>query len=89
MALFDSQEDLSVSAQAAVRAVMDIRREVEALYPGRLARVQTVSFGVWIHTGEVALETGLRDLTRLLNQDIEYGGGENPFKGLRWPFRSG
>jgi ABC-type glycerol-3-phosphate transport system substrate-binding protein len=42
-----------------------------------------------IYTGEVALESGLRDLTRLLNQDIEYGGGENPFKGLRWPFRSG
>ena len=38
-------------------------------------------------TGEVALQSGLRELERLLNQDIEYGGGENPFKGIRWPIQ--
>ena len=37
--------------------------------------------------GEVALQGGLRELERLLNQDIDYGGGENPFKGVRWPIQ--
>jgi fructooligosaccharide transport system substrate-binding protein len=35
--------------------------------------------------GEVPLQGGLRELERLLNQDVDYGGGENPFKGIRWP----
>jgi ABC-type glycerol-3-phosphate transport system substrate-binding protein len=35
--------------------------------------------------GEVALSSGLGELERRLNQEIEYGGGENPFKGVRWP----
>jgi ABC-type glycerol-3-phosphate transport system substrate-binding protein len=38
-----------------------------------------------IITGEVAQVSGLRELERLLNQEIDYGGGENPFKGVRWP----
>lgn len=37
--------------------------------------------------GEVALNNGLRELERMLNQDIDYGGGENPFKGIRWPIQ--
>ena len=40
-----------------------------------------------IFSGEVALQGGLRELERLLNQDIDYGGGENPFKGIRWPIQ--
>ena len=36
---------------------------------------------------EVAQASGLRELERLLNQDIDYGGGENPFKGVRWPIQ--
>jgi fructooligosaccharide transport system substrate-binding protein len=38
-------------------------------------------------TGEVPLQGGLADLQRVLNQDIDYGGGENPFKGIRWPIQ--
>jgi multiple sugar transport system substrate-binding protein len=37
--------------------------------------------------GEVALQSGLRELERLLNQDIDYGGGDNPFKGVRLPIQ--
>lgn len=37
--------------------------------------------------GEVAVSGGLKELERLLNQDIEFGGGENPFKGIRWPLQ--
>jgi ABC-type glycerol-3-phosphate transport system substrate-binding protein len=37
--------------------------------------------------GEVPLQGGLRELERLLNQDIDYGGGENPFTGIRWPIQ--
>ncbi|MGH2350679.1 MAG: extracellular solute-binding protein, partial [Chloroflexota bacterium] len=37
--------------------------------------------------GEVPLQGGLADLQRVLNQDIDYGGGENPFKGIRWPIQ--
>jgi multiple sugar transport system substrate-binding protein len=40
-----------------------------------------------IFSGEVALQSGLREMERLLNQDIDYGGGENPFKGIRWPIQ--
>ncbi|HVG98477.1 MAG TPA: extracellular solute-binding protein [Chloroflexota bacterium] len=35
--------------------------------------------------GEVPLQGGLADLQRVLNQDVNYGGGENPFKGLKLP----
>ena len=35
--------------------------------------------------GEVPLQGGLADLQRVLNQDVDYGGGENPFKGLKLP----
>ncbi|MDQ3699406.1 MAG: extracellular solute-binding protein [Chloroflexota bacterium] len=38
-------------------------------------------------TGEVPMQGGLTELQRLLNQDIDYGGGENPFKGIRWPLQ--
>jgi ABC-type glycerol-3-phosphate transport system substrate-binding protein len=38
-------------------------------------------------TGEVPLQGGLTDLQRVLNQDIDFGGGENPFKGIRWPIQ--
>ena len=37
--------------------------------------------------GEVPLQGGLADLQRVLNQDVDYGGGDNPFKGLRWPIQ--
>jgi ABC-type glycerol-3-phosphate transport system substrate-binding protein len=37
--------------------------------------------------GEVPLQSGLRELERLLNQDVDYGGGENPFKGLKLPIQ--
>lgn len=37
--------------------------------------------------GEVAVAGGLKNLEGLLNQQIEYGGGENPFKGVRWPMQ--
>jgi ABC-type glycerol-3-phosphate transport system substrate-binding protein len=42
-----------------------------------------------IITGEVAQASGLRELERLLNQEVDYGGGENPFKGMRWPLQPG
>jgi len=35
--------------------------------------------------GEVPLQGGLQDLQRVLNQDVDYGTGENPFKGMRMP----
>lgn len=38
-----------------------------------------------IFSGELAVPSGLKEMERLLNQQIEYGGGENPFKGIRWP----
>ena len=37
--------------------------------------------------GEVAVSSGLKEMERLLNQQIEYGGGDNPFKGVRWPIQ--
>jgi ABC-type glycerol-3-phosphate transport system substrate-binding protein len=37
--------------------------------------------------GEVPLQGGLADLQRVLNQDVDYGGGENPFKGLKLPLQ--
>jgi ABC-type glycerol-3-phosphate transport system substrate-binding protein len=37
--------------------------------------------------GEVPLQGGLADLQGVLNKGIEYGGGENPFKGVRWPIQ--
>jgi ABC-type glycerol-3-phosphate transport system substrate-binding protein len=37
--------------------------------------------------GEVPLQGGLTELQRVLNQDIDYGGGENPFKGQRLPLQ--
>lgn len=37
--------------------------------------------------GEVPLQGGLAELQRVLNQDIDFGGGDNPFKGLRWPIQ--
>lgn len=37
--------------------------------------------------GEVALTSGLKNLEGPLNQQIEYGGGENPFKDVRWPIQ--
>jgi ABC-type glycerol-3-phosphate transport system substrate-binding protein len=40
-----------------------------------------------IITGEVPAQGGLAELQRVLNQDIDYGGGENPFKGIRWPIQ--
>ena len=40
-----------------------------------------------IFSGEVPMQGGLREMDRLLNQDIDYGGGENPFKGVRWPIQ--
>jgi ABC-type glycerol-3-phosphate transport system substrate-binding protein len=40
-----------------------------------------------IFSGEVPMQAGLREMDRLLNQDIDYGGGENPFKGVRWPIQ--
>ncbi|MBI3969686.1 MAG: extracellular solute-binding protein [Chloroflexi bacterium] len=37
--------------------------------------------------GEQPLQGSLKELERRLNQDIDYGGGENPFKGIRWPIQ--
>lgn len=41
-----------------------------------------------IYKGAVPLASGLQDLSARLNLDIAYGGGDNPFAGLRWPFQS-
>lgn len=41
-----------------------------------------------IYNGKVPLASGLQDLSARLNLDIAYGGGDNPFAGLRWPFQS-
>ena len=41
-----------------------------------------------IFSGEVALQSGLREMERILNAQIDYGGGENPFKGIRWPLNA-
>jgi len=41
-----------------------------------------------IYNGKVPVSSGLQDLSQRLNQDIAYGGGDNPFAGLRWPFHS-
>jgi ABC-type glycerol-3-phosphate transport system substrate-binding protein len=38
-----------------------------------------------IFSGELALTNGLREATTRMNQDIDFGGGENPFKGLKLP----
>lgn len=38
-----------------------------------------------IFRGEVDLTNGLKGLSARMNQDIEYGGGESPFKGLKLP----
>ena len=35
--------------------------------------------------GGVPMQGGLREVEQRLNQDIDYGGGDNPFKGIRWP----
>jgi multiple sugar transport system substrate-binding protein len=40
-----------------------------------------------IFNGELALTNGLKDLTERLNQDVDYGGGEPPFKGLKLPIQ--
>ena len=40
-----------------------------------------------LYRGEAPLRPGLTELNRLLNQEVDYGGGENPFKGTRWPFQ--
>ncbi len=40
-----------------------------------------------IYKGEVALTSGLQELNRLLQSQVDYGGGENPFKGLRLPIQ--
>jgi len=37
--------------------------------------------------GEVPLQGGLADLQSVLNKAVDYGGGENPFKGIRWPIQ--
>jgi hypothetical protein len=42
---------------------------------------------VKIYRGEVALRSGLTELNRLLNQEVDYGGGDNPFRGTRWPIQ--
>ena len=41
-----------------------------------------------IFRGEVGLQNGLREMERVLNAQIDYGGGENPFKGIRWPLNA-
>jgi ABC-type glycerol-3-phosphate transport system substrate-binding protein len=41
-----------------------------------------------IYSGKVPLGSGLQDLSARLNQDIAYGGGDNPFAGMRWPFQN-
>jgi ABC-type glycerol-3-phosphate transport system substrate-binding protein len=38
-----------------------------------------------IYSGELGLANGLKDASARMNQDIDYGGGENPFKGLKLP----
>jgi ABC-type glycerol-3-phosphate transport system substrate-binding protein len=40
-----------------------------------------------VFSGEVGMQGGLRDMERVLNAQIDYGGGENPFKGVRWPIQ--
>ena len=40
-----------------------------------------------LYRGEAPLRPGLTELNRLLNQEVDYGGGENPFKGTRWPLQ--
>ncbi len=40
-----------------------------------------------IYDGTVPLTQGLKDLSVRLQQDVEYGGGEPPFKGLKLPIR--
>jgi len=41
-----------------------------------------------IYNGKVPIASGLQDLSARLNLDIAYGGGDNPFAGLHWPFQS-
>jgi hypothetical protein len=40
-----------------------------------------------IYDGSVPLGQGLKDLSARLQQDVEWGGGDLPFKGLRLPIR--
>lgn len=37
--------------------------------------------------GEQPMQGTLQDLERRLNSLIDYGGGDNPFKGIRWPIQ--
>jgi ABC-type glycerol-3-phosphate transport system substrate-binding protein len=37
--------------------------------------------------GEQPQQGTLQELERRLNAEIDYGGGENPFKGIRWPIQ--
>lgn len=41
-----------------------------------------------IYKGKVPVASGLQDLSARLNLDIAFGGGANPFAGLKWPFKS-
>jgi ABC-type glycerol-3-phosphate transport system substrate-binding protein len=41
-----------------------------------------------VYSGKVPVASGLQDLSARLNLDIAYGGGANPFAGLKWPFKS-
>jgi ABC-type glycerol-3-phosphate transport system substrate-binding protein len=38
-----------------------------------------------IFSGELGLTNGLKEASTRMNQDIDWGGGENPFKGLKLP----
>jgi multiple sugar transport system substrate-binding protein len=38
-----------------------------------------------IYKGELSVQNGLKEATARLNNQIEWGGGENPFKGLKLP----
>lgn len=40
-----------------------------------------------IFSGELGIASGLREMEPRLNAQIDYGGGENPFKGIRWPIQ--
>jgi hypothetical protein len=38
-----------------------------------------------IYSGELGPTNGLKEASTRMNQDIDWGGGENPFKGLKLP----
>jgi ABC-type glycerol-3-phosphate transport system substrate-binding protein len=40
-----------------------------------------------IYSGELAMTNGLREAQERMNRDIDWGGGENPFKGLKLPIQ--